>query len=213
VARLYVARHGETDFNRAGRYQGQTESRLTDLGLRQAEALADALAGSDVQLVFSSPLQRCVQTAQAIAARHGLPVIADSRLLEIAHGTWEGRLRGEIERDDPERMKAWRDVPHTVTFERGESLADVNVRWLAFAASVNPGANAIVVTHDVIVRLAVLCASNRPPADLWKPRVCNGGYAVVDVQGSARTRRLTLVSECESAHLGSLDVDPSAQAL
>ena len=213
MARLYVVRHGETDFNRAGRYQGQRESDLTEVGLRQAEALAAALARCPAQHVASSPLRRCTQTAQAIAAARGLAVTADSRLLEIAHGTWEGRLRREIERDDPQRMNAWRAAPQTVTFEGGESLTDVEARWRAFAASVAADADTIAVTHDVVVRLAILCAMNRPLADLWKPRVCNGGYALIEVEGTGASRRLTLRKECEEAHLGSLLVDPSAQAL
>jgi phosphoserine phosphatase len=213
VGRLYVARHPETDFNRDGRYQGQRESRLTDVGIRQADALAQALATSEVQSVFSSPLERCAQTARAVAARHALPVIVDSRLLEIAHGTWEGRLRRDIERDDRQRMRAWRSAPDSVTFEGGESLMDVNARWLDFTASLDADANAVVVTHDVIVRLAILSATNRPPAELWSPRVCNGGYALIDIEGAGASRRFTLVAECERAHLGLLHVDPSAQAL
>jgi phosphoserine phosphatase len=213
VSLLYLARHGETDFNRAGRYQGQLESQLTELGSQQAESLAAALAPAQLEYVFSSPLQRCMQTAQRIAARHGLPVTPDARLLEIAHGTWEGRLRREIERDDAQRMHAWRTAPQTVTFAQGESLADVSARWNDFVGTLSTRGNALAVTHDVVMRLAILSAKNRPPADLWQPRVCNGGYAVFNVQDGAGARRLTLMAECESAHLGTLHVDPSSQAL
>ncbi|MBV8148121.1 MAG: histidine phosphatase family protein [Candidatus Eremiobacteraeota bacterium] len=213
MAHLYVARHGETDFNRAGRYQGQLESDLTDVGLRQADALASALASRTVRRVVSSPLRRCTQTANAIAAKHGLEVTCDSRLLEIAHGTWEGRLRREIERDDPGQMNAWRTAPQSVRFQGGESLADVDARWREFAASTSAAADTIAVTHDVVVRLAILCATNRPWADLWKPSVCNGGFAVFEITDTGGSRRWTLVEECEHAHLGSLLVDPSTQAL
>ncbi|HKE36237.1 MAG TPA: histidine phosphatase family protein, partial [Candidatus Baltobacteraceae bacterium] len=93
--RLYVARHGETDWNYEGRYQGQRESTLTELGRRQAEALAGALADSGARRILSSPLRRCVDTARPLAERLGISVETDDRLLEIAHGNWEGRLRAE----------------------------------------------------------------------------------------------------------------------
>jgi phosphoserine phosphatase len=213
VARLHVARHGETDWNLAGRYQGQLESHLTQLGLRQADALAEAFSTGDVRCIFSSPLERCTQTAQAIAARLRLPVRVDARLIEIAHGAWEGRLRRDIERYDPEGMHAWRTAPQTVGFEGGESLADVNTRWREFVDSLSAVDDAVVVTHDVVVRLAILSATNRMTKDLWAPRVCNGAYAVLEMVGSGTLRQLTLVEECHDAHLGDLLVDPRAQAL
>jgi phosphoserine phosphatase len=207
--RVYVARHGETDWNHEGRYQGQLESALTDLGRRQAEALGDALAESAAARVISSPLARCVDTARPIADRLGVAVETDARLLEIAHGAWEGRLRDDIERTDGERMRAWRDAPETVTFAGGESLADVDRRWRAFAASLAGEEDAIVVTHDVLVRLAILAATQRKPSELWEPRVRNGGYALFETSNAVWHLR----EECHDRHLGGLLADTSRQAL
>jgi len=209
VARIYVARHGETDWNREARYQGQLESRLTELGLRQAEALAAALAGARIERVLSSPLARCRDTAEAIARKTGARVEIDPLLLEIAHGSWEGRLRGDIERDDPARMHAWRTAPSTVRFEGGESLAEVGERWRRFAASIAGGRNTVAVTHDVIVRLAILWASRRPEGDLWEPRVRNGGYAAFETSGSA----WEVLDECCESHLAGLFSEEARQAL
>ncbi|HVA33035.1 MAG TPA: histidine phosphatase family protein, partial [Candidatus Baltobacteraceae bacterium] len=178
MRRVYVVRHGETQWNREGRYQGQRESELSELGRRQADALAVDLSSSDAGRVVASPLARCTQTAAAIARALHLRVQTDPRLIEIAHGTWEGRLRSEIERDEPQRMREWREDPQLVRFEGGESLGDVDTRWRRFAASLPGDTNAIVVTHDVVVRLAILNAMRAPLADLWKPRVENGGYAL-----------------------------------
>lgn len=207
--RLYVARHGETDWNYEGRYQGQRESALTPLGLRQAEALAGALAGCGAKRIVASPLQRCVDTARPIAQRLGVTVEADDRLLEIAHGTWEGRLREEIERSDGERMRAWRENPETVTFIGGESLVDVDRRWRAFADSLTASDDVVVVTHDVLVRLAILAATKRKNAELWQPCVRNGGYAVLEKAPAG----WELVDECRDAHLDGLLADTSRQAL
>jgi broad specificity phosphatase PhoE len=209
VTQLFVARHGETDWNRAGRYQGQLESTLTDLGRRQAGALAQALAQHGIERVVASPLSRCVETAQPLARALRLELETDERLLEIDHGNWSGRLRAEIERDDPNRIRAWRENPQSVQFEGGETLRDVFTRWREFAASLAGGGNVAVVTHDVLVRLAVLDASLRPLSALWKPRVHNGGYAAFERHAD----RWKLVNECRDAHLIGMLADASGQAL
>jgi phosphoserine phosphatase len=206
---LYVARHGETDWNREGRYQGQRESHLTSTGRAQAEALANALGSEPITRVISSPLARCVDTAAPLAGRLGVDLEVDRRLLEIAHGTWEGRLRDEIERDDPQTMTAWRDRPDRVHFEGGESLEDVLARWRAFARSIDGKNDIAVVTHDVLVRLALLDAARRPLSRLWEPRVVNGGYARFHVEDGA----LRVLDECVDDHLGALLVDIARQAL
>lgn len=209
MARLYVARHGETDWNFEGRYQGRLESSLSALGRRQAAALANALRSSGARRVISSPLTRCVDTAAPLAALLGVGVETDERILEIAHGTWEGRLREEIERSDASRMYAWRREPQSVVFEGGESLADVDARWRAFAAGITGESAVVVVTHDVLIRLAILAATQRPLADFWRPSVHNGAYAVFEGSGE----RWNLAAECRDEHLEGNVADPRRQAL
>jgi probable phosphoglycerate mutase len=209
MAFAYVARHGETDWNRAGRYQGQLESTLTDLGLRQAAALAGALRGSGAKRVIASPLARCVETARPVAEALGATVETDARLLEIAHGTWEGRLRDEIARDDAPRMSAWLNDPTSVRFDGGESLAEVAARWNAFAASISGEEDVVVVTHDVLVRIAALLASGRSLERLWEPRVQNGAYA----RFAVTPQRWQMLDECRDEHLAGMLADTSRQAL
>jgi broad specificity phosphatase PhoE len=209
VATVYIARHGETEWNRAARYQGRRESRLTALGCRQAAALAAALATSGAARVIASPLGRCTGTAGPIAEALELAVETDARLVEIAHGTWEGRFREEIERTDAARMRDWRQMPQSVQFEGGESLAEVDARWRRFAASLDGKNDVVVITHDVLVRLAVLASTGRPLADLWKPRVRNGGYAVLEIVAA----RWRLIEECRDSHLAGISVDERRQAL
>lgn len=206
---VYVARHGETDWNAAGRYQGQRESSLTARGRAQAQSLAEALAGRSLHRIYASPLLRCVDTAVPIAQKHAITVETDARLLEIAHGTWEGRYKSDLERDDADAMRRWCERPETVTFDRGESLADVAARWSAFAAEVTGNNDSAIVTHDVVVRIALLSATGRPLSMLWEPRVINGGYARFSLEGGV----WSVLDECCDEHLGALLVDPKAQAL
>ena len=206
---LYVARHGETDWNYEGRYQGQRESHLTATGSAQAQALADTLTLAGVERIVSSPLARCRDTALPLARQTGAGVEIDPRLIEIAHGTWEGRLRAEIERDDPQTMRAWRERPQSVHFAGGESLEEVMERWRSFSRSLDDGNVVVVVTHDVLVRLALLDATGRSLAQLWEPRVVNGGFAKFGVEDG----RLRVIDECVDAHLDGLLVSTERQAL
>jgi broad specificity phosphatase PhoE len=213
---IWLARHGETTWNVAGRYQGRLESELTTLGERQASALARffgarAQRGEPIpQRVYSSPLKRCTATARPSAERIGLQVETDPRLLEIGHGTWEGRYRDEIERDDAARYRAWRTEPARVVFDGGESLSDVLARWRAFASDLARRAQpALVTTHDAVIRCALVDLSGRPLDDFWNVRVENGAFALLRSDGE----RLSLVTECDAAHLRDLRVEISGQAL
>ena len=207
--RVYVARHGETTWNLAGRYQGRLESELSSLGARQAIALADAMERANVGRVVSSPLRRCTATARPAADRAGVPVETDERLIEIAHGTWEGRYRDELAANDPTRYRAWREDPAHVQFEHGENIAQVLARWRDFAASFASQTPFLVVTHDAVVRVALVDATSRRLEDFWTTRVENGAYAVFDVRGA----RWTLVEECVADHLGALRAPIEGQAL
>jgi len=116
---VFLARHAETTWNLAGRYQGRLESELSAKGVAQAEALAKAMRNYKLGRVISSPLVRCLQTAAPSARAQEQPVEEEPLLLEIAHGLWEGRYRDELAQNDPERYRQWRQEPHVVSFENG----------------------------------------------------------------------------------------------
>jgi len=98
---IYLLRHGQTEWNRDRRLQGQGNSALTDLGREQAELMADLLAREIAEpqnfRLVSSPLQRARETAEMVAARLGLAIEFDARLAEIALGEWEGRFYREVQ--------------------------------------------------------------------------------------------------------------------
>lgn len=204
-----VARHAETTWNSAGRYQGRRESTLTPLGIAQARALAATLGRSATRRIISSPLTRCLATAQPLATTLALTAEQDPLLLEIAHGTWEGRYRDEIARSDPQRFYDWKHRPEHVRFTGGETVLEVLERWRQFAASYDQPEDTLIVTHDVVVRLAILEASGATAADLWKPKVVNAGYAEFHVEGG----RWNLLTECVWEHLAGIAANLNAQAL
>lgn len=206
---VYIARHGETTWNAVGRYQGRLETPLSPLGQAQAQALAAALASKNVRRIISSPLSRCVQTALPLSVKTNVPIELEPLLLEIAHGTWEGRYRDEIAKSEPDLYRTWREHPQDVKFEGGESLRDVFERWKAFVQTFRPDANTLLVTHDVVVRIALLERAGRSIEELRQVHALNAAYAWFEVEGGTWTLR----EECCNEHLAGLEADPEHQAL
>ncbi len=172
--RVLLVRHGETPWNAEGRYQGQIDIPLSATGEQQAQLLQQRLLSVPIDRAVASPLQRARATAQiALGERAGL-LSLDAGLGEIAHGTWEGKLASEIDADDPERFRAWREAPHTVQMPGGESLTQVFERvWPAFARAVEglrADQTALVVAHDAVNRLILCRLLGLPFAQLWRFR-------------------------------------------
>ena len=187
---IWLVRHGETTWNLAGRYQGRLESPLSELGRGQGSALARHFSecrgrGQLVPArVVSSPLSRCIATARMSADRLGLGVETENRLVEIAHGTWEGRYRDELAANDAERYRTWRSDPARVGFDGGETLADVLARWRSFASDlVVRDEPTLIVTHDAVVRCALVDLEGRSLDDFWKTRVENAAFALIERDG------------------------------
>lgn len=209
--KLYIARHAETTWNLAGRYQGRRESALSARGVQQGFALAGAMAAIEpaIERIVTSPMLRTRATATYVAERVNLPLENDDALIEIAHGTWDGRMRDEIAANDPVRYAAWRERPADVAFEEGESLADVMARWRRFRATFAVDRPTLIVTHDAVVRVALLDIAQRPLAAFWGARVENAAYAVVEADGA----QWTLLEESVNAHLAGQRAETATQAL
>ena len=152
---VFLVRHGETEWNVAGRRQGQLDSPLTAAGRQQAEQLAATLAAERPDAIFSSPLGRATTTAGIIARACGLVPVVVPELTEIDHGDFAGRTNAELAAhhgDEWERRNAdkygWR-------FPGGESYRDANLRALAALAAIDGHGvtRPVVVSHEMIGRM------------------------------------------------------------
>ena len=130
---LLLVRHGETDWNAAGRLQGHTDRPLNEYGRRQARELADRLAGDGIHAVYASDLARARETAEILGARLGLDVVVDPDLREKDWGSWEGltsdeRARVEFEGESTEahRERVLRALHRIVEAHPGERVAVVS---------------------------------------------------------------------------------------
>lgn len=174
--RILLARHGETPWNAEGRYQGQRDIALSEVGEGQARLLGQRLAGVPIQRAVSSPLSRARRTAElALGEARAAQLQLDKGLQEIAHGDWEGLLAAEIRERDPIRLRAWREAPETVQMPGGgESLVEVLDRaWPAFArACEGMGADdtLLVVAHDAVNRVILARVLGLPLSRLWSFR-------------------------------------------
>ena len=125
---VILCRHGQTDWNTQGRYQGRTDVPLNEFGRQQARDLSQTLADVTIDVVYSSTLERAYDTALEIASMRGLEVRRDPRLDEIDQGLWEGMRHDEIALRHPEKLAAWQDHPIDLRLPEGETLAEVRNR-------------------------------------------------------------------------------------
>ncbi|MBS7543349.1 histidine phosphatase family protein [Ancylobacter oerskovii] len=166
--RIFLVRHGETDWNLAGRLQGSHDIPLNDLGCEQAAGLArviERLAGDVGPLDYvASPLSRAAQTMAILRAELGLPpdlFRREPRLKEISFGRWEGNTWTELKRRDPASVADHRANPWHYRPPGGESYSDLSVRVMAAMGEI--ARDAVVVTHGGVVR-AILHALTGMPA-------------------------------------------------
>ncbi|HEU6444271.1 MAG TPA: histidine phosphatase family protein [Gaiellaceae bacterium] len=150
---ILLARHGESDWNRAQRWQGHADRPLTERGRGQARALAERLAGLELDAVYSSDLVRARETAEIAAAAHGLPVRELEALREVDVGAWSGLTRAEAERLFPDAYRRW--VAGDEGWDDGETydqLADRVVGAVKAIAAAHPGQRILVVAHGGPIR-------------------------------------------------------------
>lgn len=183
---VLLVRHGRTAANSAGVLAGRTPGvRLDETGRAQAEALAARLAGLPLAAVVASPLERCVETAEILAAGRPEPaVVRDDRLTECAYGDWTGRRLGELN-----RTRLWKQVqahPSAATFPGGESLRAMQDRAVAAVRAHDAtvadraGGSAVwaAVTHGDVIK-AVVADALGLHLDLFQRIVVDPGSVTV----------------------------------
>lgn len=162
VTELWLARHGQTNWNIEGRYQGHSDEPLNETGLAQAVALAEIVEGARVRALYSSDLRRAHATARAVGEKFGIPVQTDPRLREVSLGRWEGMLFSDIRTQDAEHWAAREADPLYAQPPEGESIYDLAARtWPAvdeIAARHTPGP-VLIVSHGLALA-TLICRAN-----------------------------------------------------
>jgi probable phosphoglycerate mutase len=144
VTTLILARHGETDWNRDGIWQGHGDPPLNDVGRQQSAELAGRLADVEIDALYSSDLRRAYETAEIVARAKGLEITADPDLREIDIGSWSGLTRAQIDERFPGRERP--------DGESSEAFDERVVRTLHRIAGAHEGDRVLVITHGGVVR-------------------------------------------------------------
>ncbi len=182
-ARIVLVRHGQTEYNREGRWQGVgSDVPLNDAGRAEAARVAEALAqafGGRVAAVYTSDLARARETADIIGARLGLAAIDEPALRELSHGRWEGLTHVEVEERWPEELAEYEARPYLVRRGGGDSYQDLEKRlWPALErlAAAHRGERIVCVSHGGPIRLALSKVLDRPLTDRDAFGVVNGSW-------------------------------------
>ncbi len=171
MTKLYITRHGETEWNLNNKMQGWKESKLTAKGKKQAEWLGDRLEDIDFEAIYSSPLGRALNTAEIIADNRETEIIINKNLKEMNFGDWEGKTSSEIKSQDFDQYRNFWEKPHLFDGETGETFNDVRNRVIPVIDEIisNHNNNILIVTHTVIIKTIMAYFEQRAPSELWDP--------------------------------------------
>lgn len=159
MTRFCLIRHGQTDWNLEGRYQGQSDAPLNETGRAQARALGEQLQGQSFAAIYTSDLSRARETAEIVAGYLNLPVAVDVRLREIHQGEWEGQLVDNIRKRYAGLWKKRTVDPASVRPPGGETVGEVAIRAqvaLDDIARLHPTADVLIASHGLTLA-TILC--------------------------------------------------------
>jgi broad specificity phosphatase PhoE len=196
---ILLVRHGQTESNLTGFHMGWSEEDINETGLKQARKLANRLAEYPLASIYTSPMRRARTTAAIIAGPHKLQQVVLKDLCEIELGDWNGLYARDIRQKWPELWEQWQMDPTYVTVPNGESIKHVTeraVRAFNLVAESNEGKVAVMVSHDVVIRILVAYVLG----------VTNKIYRRIDVANCSLTRvriknRTQLVVLNDTSHI------------
>ncbi|MBQ7514827.1 MAG: alpha-ribazole phosphatase [Schwartzia sp.] len=193
MIRLFFVRHGETEWNTTGKYQGQSDIALSDKGRRQAEALAAHFPAETLDAVYTSDLKRARVTAEILVNRFGCPLFPDKALQEIHFGDWEGHTYEEIVSKWPEQGANFFRAPEKLIVPHGESFPLLQERAMQKVQAIiseNEGNNVAVVAHGAIIRTILATLMHIPLHYLWSIRQDNTAVSILRIDGEFTTIEL-----------------------
>jgi alpha-ribazole phosphatase len=170
VTRLILIRHGQTDWNVEGRWQGQADVPLNEHGREQATRMASALAGVRIAAIYSSDLKRARETAEVLAQFMGVKLKIDPRLREIHQGEWQGLLISDIQTKYAKEFQKRRENPLSVAPPGGETALQVTKRVSGAIEEISrkhPDETVAVVSHGFVIAAILMHYRKIPVEKIW----------------------------------------------
>lgn len=199
MAKLYLVRHGETEWNKENLFQGQSDIDLNETGIKQAEKLRDHLNGNKIDAIYCSDLKRALTTANIIASRHNITVIPCSELREMSFGELEGKDIAEC-LSNPRTSRWWDSHDPTCPPPGGESVGQLIERVSEFVKRIDLYSDKtyIIVSHGGTVR-ALICALLGIDYKFWWQFRCS--HTSVSMVDASEKRGIVLASLNDTSHL------------
>jgi len=179
---IFLVRHGECEGNIKGMFRGKTDFPLNKRGLVQAQDLAQELKSFSIKYIYTSPLSRARQTAEAIAQQCGIEVKIEEQFNNIELGSWEGRFKKEIAELYPKEWELWVNNPEELRVEGMETLYDVQKRTKACLDSLVSrynGETLVVVSHRAVLKPLIAACLNIASPYFWKIHLDTASYSLL----------------------------------
>ena len=202
MAKLILARHGETVWNVEKIYRGRTDVNLDEVGIKQAELLGKYLSNWELEAIYSSPLKRALDTANIIACYQKIGVNIVEGLIDFDYGEWQSLPEQEAERLYPTLHNEWHNNPHKVRMPGGESLEDVRRRAIEVVNDVlsKYQGSVVLVSHRVVNKVLICYLLGLGNSYFWTVKQDVGGITIFNyVDG-----RFVLTRHNDTSHLKEL---------
>lgn len=183
MTKVILVRHGQTLWNLEMKYQGHCDIALTEKGLKQAELAANSLANEEISAIYASDLDRALKTAESIAQKHKLQVVAIPGLREIHFGQWEGLTYDTINSEWSETMAKLFTHPDEIQIPGGETFREVKERATSALSKLiekHPNETIVVVSHGGTIRTLLCAALNIHLNYLWNIKQDNTAINILE---------------------------------
>jgi broad specificity phosphatase PhoE len=207
--RIYLLRHGETEWNRFNLFRGRSDIELSERGRAQASAAAALLSEREISSIYSSPVKRAVETAEIVSQAIGKAFVEARELSDPDCGLWAGRNLDEARRSHPHEFALMKESPSQFRFPEGESVAEVAERISRFILRDlwdGEGGNLLLVTHNFIFQVFTMVVLGRSLDNLFCVEMDNGAISEFVRKGD----RVVLRKLNENNHLESIRSEVSS---
>lgn len=203
--KIYLTRHGETEWNLMKKMHGHKNANLTQKGVEEAKKLGKSLEDVEFDIIYSSPIERALDTAKYIRGNKDTEIVTEDSLKELNFGKWEGMFEEDCSENYPEQFNnLWYKPEVFEPVEGGERLQDLMKRveiWFNENIKNSEYKNVLVVTHGVVNRAFYTVLKNNPIERFWeKPYILNTALTIIEMNND----NLEFVLEADTSHLKEL---------
>lgn len=183
MTKVYLVRHGQTEWNKKLTFRGRVDIPLNEAGHMEAQALSHALKDKNIEAIYTSPLKRSIETAQPVAKFFHLEIVPVQGLIDINYGDWEGLSFHEVKKRYGDQYKKWEKRPDLIRFPNGETLDEAKERsFRAFKNIVkeSPDKSILIIPHRVINKILLCALLNIGNSHFWEIKQDTGCINLIE---------------------------------